>query len=103
PRPVPPVKRQVYGAEKVGELLGPGPVIGHAISVPTSRSIVNPDGSAVPGPRLRLAGRVRLAGCGRYARSLVWIGETLPAAGHPRRGRGGRQRVRLVPVAVRAR
>src|SRR2546430_742556 len=68
----------------------PVPIIGHVISVPTSRSIVNPDGSAVPGPRLRLAGRVRLAGCGRYARSLVWIGETLPAAGHPRRGRGGR-------------
>jgi hypothetical protein len=42
------VKRQVYGAEKAGELFGPGPVIGHAISVPTSRSIVNPDGSAVP-------------------------------------------------------
>src|SRR5258708_3062826 len=65
---VPAVKRQICGAEQASELLGPGPVIGHGTRVLASRSIVNPDGSAVAGPRPRLAGRLRLAGCGRYAR-----------------------------------
>jgi hypothetical protein len=46
PRSVPTVKRQVDGAEEVGEPFGSGPGVGHVTSVPAARSIVNPDGSA---------------------------------------------------------
>jgi hypothetical protein len=40
------VKRQVDGAEEIGEPFGPRSFIGHATRVPADRSIVNPDGSA---------------------------------------------------------
>jgi hypothetical protein len=40
------VKRQVDGAEELGEALGVRPFIGHVTRVPAGRSIVNPDGSA---------------------------------------------------------
>jgi len=41
--PIPPVKRQVDGAEEVGEPFGRGLCIGHATRVPASQCIVNPD------------------------------------------------------------
>lgn len=44
PGPVPPVKRQVDGAEEVGEAFGPRLCIGHGTRVAPGRSIVNPDG-----------------------------------------------------------
>jgi hypothetical protein len=62
------VKRQVYGAEKAGELFGPGPVIGHGTSVPASQSIVNPDGSAIPARAFAWPGA--LAG---WALSAGWL------------------------------
>jgi hypothetical protein len=40
------VKRQVDGAETVGEPFGPRAFVGHGTSVPAGGSIVNPDGSA---------------------------------------------------------
>jgi len=43
------VKRQVYGAETVGEPFGPRPFISHDTRVLARQSIVNPDGSAVGG------------------------------------------------------
>jgi len=69
PGPVPPVKREVDGAEEVGELFGPGPCIGHATRVPPREFIVNPDGSAAPdeGPQPPV---LAATGIGRYAASL---------------------------------
>ena len=46
PGPVPPVKRQVDGAEEISEPFGPRPCISHATKVAASQSIVNPDESA---------------------------------------------------------
>jgi hypothetical protein len=40
------VKRQVDGAEEVGEPFGPRPFIAHVTRVAAGESIVNPDGSA---------------------------------------------------------
>jgi hypothetical protein len=62
PGSIPAVKRQVDGAEEVGEPFGVRPFVGHPIRVPACRSIVNPDGS---GHR-----PFQAAGCGSRARSL---------------------------------
>jgi hypothetical protein len=66
------VERQVYGAEKAGELFGPGPVIGHATRVPASGSIVNPDGIRRPRPAPS-AGRARSAGWLRQVRQVTSV------------------------------